>query len=44
MKIDVNGPEDASTNVLYFQDNGDQIVTCSSATTLKVIDVHNSGH
>ena len=30
MKIDVNGPEDASTDVLYFQDNGDQIVTCSS--------------
>merc|ERR1712167_207551 len=30
MKIDVNGPEDASTNVLYFQDNGDQIVNCSS--------------
>merc|ERR1712072_352125 len=30
MKIDVNGPEDASTSVLYFQDNGDQVVTCSS--------------
>jgi hypothetical protein len=29
MKIDVNGPEDASTNVLYFQDNGDQDVNCS---------------
>jgi hypothetical protein len=29
MKIDVNGPEDASTNVLYFQDNGDQVVVCS---------------
>jgi len=29
MKIDVNGPEDASTDVLYFQDNGDQAVTCS---------------
>ena len=24
LKIDVNGPEDASTNVLHFQDNGDQ--------------------
>ena len=30
MKIDVNGPEDASTSVLYFQDNGDQVVSCSS--------------
>ena len=30
MKIDVNGPEDASNSVLYFQDNGDQDVTCSS--------------
>ena len=31
MKIDVNGPEDASTNdVLYFQDNGDQVVTCGA--------------
>ena len=30
MKVDVNGPEDASTDVLYFQDNGDQAVTCSS--------------
>ena len=30
MKIDVNGPEDASNDVLYFQDNGDQVVTCSS--------------
>ena len=30
MKIDVNGPEDASTDVLYFQDNGDQVVACSS--------------
>ena len=30
MKIDVNGPEDAATDVLYFQDNGDQVVSCSS--------------
>ena len=30
MKIDVNGPEAASTDVLYFQDNGDQVVACSS--------------
>ena len=30
MKIDVNGPEDASNSVLYFQDNGDQVVSCSS--------------
>ena len=30
LKIDVNGPEDASTSVLYFQDNGDQVVSCSS--------------
>ncbi|MDC0171015.1 hypothetical protein OAJ04_04480, partial [Candidatus Nitrosopelagicus sp.] len=30
IKIDVNGPEDASTDVLYFQDNGDQVVACSS--------------
>ena len=29
MKIDVNGPEDASTNVLFFQDNGDQDVNLS---------------
>ena len=33
MKIDVNGPEDASTTVLYFQDNGDQVVTCGTTTT-----------
>ena len=33
MKIDVNGPEDASTNVLYFQDNGDQVVACGATTT-----------
>ena len=26
MKIDVNGPEDASTKYLTFQDNGDQVV------------------
>ena len=32
MKIDVNGPEDASTTVLYFQDNGDQVVACGVAT------------
>ena len=30
LAIDVNGPEDASTDVLYFQDNGDQVVACSS--------------
>ena len=30
LKIDVNGPEDASTSVLYFQDNADQVVACSS--------------
>jgi len=30
LKIDVNGPEDASTDVLHFQDNGDQVVQCSS--------------
>merc|ERR1711934_947373 len=30
MKIDVNGPEDSSTDVLYFQDNGDQAVQCDS--------------
>jgi hypothetical protein len=32
MKIDVNGPEDASTNVLYFQNNGDQKVVCGTTT------------
>ena len=31
LQIDRNGPEDASTNVLMFQDNGDQRVGgCSS--------------
>jgi hypothetical protein len=30
LKIDVNGPGDASNDVLYFQDNGDQVVACSS--------------
>ena len=35
MKIDINGPEYAAgegTNVLHFQDNGDQAVTCSSGS------------
>ena len=30
LQIDVNGPEDAATTVLYFQDNGDQVVACSA--------------
>jgi hypothetical protein len=29
MKIDINGPEDASNDVLYFQGNSDQNVECS---------------
>ena len=30
LEIDVNGPGDATNDVLYFQDNGDQVVDCSS--------------
>ena len=30
LQIDVNGPGDATNDVLYFQDNGDQIVDCDS--------------
>jgi hypothetical protein len=30
LAIDVNGPNDASTSVLHFQDNGDQVVLCAS--------------
>jgi hypothetical protein len=30
LKIDVNGPGDATNDVLYFQDNGDQAVQCDS--------------
>ncbi|MDC0203420.1 hypothetical protein OAJ97_06930, partial [Candidatus Nitrosopelagicus sp.] len=32
LKIDVNGPGDATNNVLYFQDNGDQVVACGATT------------
>ena len=32
LQIDRNGPEDATNNVLMFQDNGDQVVACSSGT------------
>ena len=32
LEIDRNGPEDAANNVLMFQDNGDQVVECSSGT------------
>ena len=32
LQIDRNGPGDASNNVLMFQDNGDQVVACSSGT------------
>ena len=31
----MNGPEDASTNVLHFQDNGDQVVACGATTAGK---------
>ena len=30
LSIDRNGPGDATNNVLMFQDNGDQVVVCSS--------------
>ena len=32
LQIDRNGPGDATNNVLMFQDNGDQVVACSSGT------------
>jgi hypothetical protein len=32
LSIDVNGPGDATNSVLYFQDNGDQVVSCGAAT------------
>jgi hypothetical protein len=32
LSIDVNGPGDATNNVLYFQDNGDQVVVCGTST------------
>jgi hypothetical protein len=32
LQIDVNGPGDATNSVLYFQDNGDQVVVCGTTT------------